>query len=128
MKYQILSLITAVFLLMGCASADVMLLDPSRSFPPTENVLLLFEEPEDEYEIIAIIEAKGSQYNNQSEVVRAAQKKAGKIGAHGIIPMTNERREVASEVIPNPVAGSPPIYIAGGTQMTMKFAAIRYIR
>jgi hypothetical protein len=42
--------------------------------------------------------------------------------------MTNERREVGSEIIPNPVAGSPPIYIAGGTQMTMKFAAIRYIR
>ena len=128
MKYQIFSLIVAGCLLAGCASADVMLLDPSRTFPPTENVLLLFEEPEGEYEIIAIIEAKGSQYNNQSEVVRAARREAQKIGAHGILPMTNERREVRSEVIPNPVAGSPPIYIAGGTQMTMKFAAIRYIK
>ena len=128
MKYQIFSLIIAGCLLSGCASADVMLLDPSRTFPATDNVLLLFEEPEEEYEIIAIIEARGSQYNNQSEVVRAARKEAQKIGAHGIIPMTNERREVRSEIIPNPVAGSPPIYIAGGTQMTMKFAAIRYIR
>lgn len=116
------------YLLAGCAGADVILLDPSKTYSPTENVRILFEEPDEEYEIIAIVEAKGSQYNNQSEVFRAAQKEAGKIGAHAIIPMTTETREVASETIPNPVAGSSPIYIAGGTQMTMKFAAIRYIK
>ena len=110
----------------GCAGADVMLLDPSRTYPPTENVRLLLEEPKQPYEMIAIIEAKGSQYNNQSQVVRAAQKRAGKIGAHAIIPIANETRNVAPQVMPNPVAGSPPIYIAGGAQLTMKFAAIRF--
>lgn len=116
------------YLLAGCAGADVMLLDPSKTYPQNENVRLFLEEPEEEYEIIAIVEAKGSQYNNQSEVVKSARKEAGKIGAHAIIPMTTERKEVASETIPNPFAGSPPIYIAGGTQLTMKFAAIRFIR
>ena len=105
-----------------------MLLDPSKSYSPTQNVRLLLEDPEEEFEIIAIVEAKGSQYNNQSQVVRAAQKKAGKIGAHAIIPMNTENKVVAPQVMQNPVAGSPPIYVAGGTQMTMKFAAIRYIR
>ena len=128
MKYKIVYPYIVIILLVGCAGADVMLLDPSKTYPPTENVRLLFDEPDEKYEIIAIVEANGSQYNNQSEVVRAAQKEAGKIGAHAIIPMTTERREVASEVIPNPVAGSQPIYIAGGTQMTMKFAAIRFIK
>ncbi len=105
-----------------------MLMDPSRTYAPTENVLLLLEEPENEFQIIAIIEAKATQYNTQSDAVKAARKEAQKIGAHAIIPMTAEKKEVQSDTMPNPVAGSPPIYIAGGTQITMKFAAIRYKR
>lgn len=110
----------------GCAGADVMLLDPSRTYEPTENVQLLLEAPTRPYEMIAIIEAKGSQYNNQSQVVRAAQRRAGRIGAHAILPIANESRNVAPQMLPNPVAGGPPIYMAGGTQMTLKFAAIRF--
>lgn len=123
-----LSLIIVFIYAGGCASADVMLLDPSRAYNPTANVQLIFEEPESEYEVIAIIEAKASQYNTESDAFKAARKEARKIGAHAIIPMTTEKKEVQSETIPNPVAGSPPIYIAGGTQLTMKFAAIRFIR
>ena len=103
-----------------------MLTDPSRTYEPTENVQLLLEEPSRPYEIIAIIEAEGSQYNNQSQVVRAARGKAEKIGAHAIMPVANESRNVAPQMLPNPVAGGPPIYMAGGTQMTLKFAAIRF--
>ena len=118
----------AVTLSVGCASADVMLLDPSRTYAPTTNVKLLLEEPDQSYEIIAIVEARGSQYNNQSQVVRAAQKRAGKLGAHAIIPITTEKTNVAPQTIANPVAGGAPIYIMGGTQMTMKFAAIRFTK
>lgn len=128
MKKILLYHLTVFALFTGCVEADVMLLDPSKTYQSTENVRLLFEEPDEEYEVIAIVEAKGTQYNNQSEVVRAAQKEAGKLGAHAIIPMTTESHEVTSKVIPNPVAGSPPIYIAGGMQMTMKFVAIRYTK
>ena len=126
MRQVVFTFVGLLVLQVGCAGADVMLLDPSKSYPPTENVRLLLEEPEQPYEMIAIIEAKGSQYNNQSQVVRAAQKRAGKIGAHAIMPISNESRQVSPQYVPNPVAGSEPIYIAGGTQMTMKFAAIRY--
>lgn len=123
-----LSFVIIILYTAGCAGADVMLIDPSTTYAPTENVLLLFEEPESEYEIIAVIEAKASQYNTESDAVKAARKEAQKIGAHAIIPMTTEKKEVQSETMPNPVAGSPPIYIAGGTQIAMKFAAIRYLR
>jgi hypothetical protein len=117
-----------LFILIGgyiinCASADVMILDPAKSYPPTENVQLMLVNPDRPYVMIGIIEAKGSQYNNQSQVVRAAQKRAAKIGAHAIIPVTNERKEVNPQIIPN---GGAPIYIMGGTQLTMKFAAIRF--
>ena len=123
-----LSFIIIVYFVSGCAGADVMLMDPSRDYAPTDNVLLLFDEPENEYEIIAVIEAKATQYNSESDAVKAARKEARKIGAHAIIPLTTEKKEVQSETMPNPVAGSPPIYIAGGTQITMKFAAIRYMK
>jgi len=125
---KLLFLTFTILLFTGCAGADVMLIDPSRTFAPTENVVLIFEEPDTEHEVIGIIEAKGSQYNNQSQVVRAARKEAGKIGAHCILPMATERREVAAQTVANPVASGAPIHIAGGTQMTIKFAAIRYIR
>jgi len=125
---KVLFTIFTISLFTGCAGADVMILDPSRTFSPTENVVLLLEEPNVEYEMIGIIEAKGSQYNNQSQVVRAARKEAGKIGAQYIFPMATETKEVAAQTLANPVAGGAPIHIAGGTQMTIKFAAIRYLK
>lgn len=126
MRLPTFALVLVASFVAGCAGADVMLLNPAQTYEPTENVQLLMEVPTRPYEMIAIIEAKGYQYNNQSQVVRAAQRRAGRVGAHAIMPMTTENRDVAARVIPNPVAGSPPIYMAGGTQITMKFAAIRY--
>ena len=126
MRHSATALALAVVLISGCAGADVMLVDPSQKYEPTENVQFLLEEPSRPYEMIAVIEAKGSQYNNQSQVVRAARREAEKIGAHAIMPVSTEGRNVAPQMLPNPVAGGPPIYMAGGTQMTMKFTAIRF--
>ncbi len=123
MRYIILAL--AVYI-SGCAGADVMLLDPSKSYPPTEHVQLLFDKPKRLYNVIAVIEAKGSQYNNESQIVRAAQNRAGRIGAHAIIPISNESEHVSPQIVPNPVLGGPPIYIMGGNRVTLKFAAIRF--
>ena len=125
MKYILIAL---VIYISGCAGADVMLLDPSKSYSPTENVQLLLDKPKRPYNIIAVIEAKGSQYNNESQTVRAAQTRAAKIGAHAIFLISNQNEHVSPQVIPNPVLGSPPIYIMGGNKMTLKFAAIRFLR
>lgn len=127
---DIIRLATTIILvatcIAGCAGADVMLLDPSKSYPPTEHVQLLFDKPKRPYDVIAVIEAKGSQYNNESQTVRAAQNRAARIGAHAIILISNESEHVSPQVVPNPVLGSPPIYIMGGNRVTLKFAAIRF--
>src|SRR5690606_19651720 len=88
-------LLALMIAVSGCAGADVMLLDPSRSYPPTQDVQLLLEEPSRPYEVIAIIEGQGSQYNNQSQVVRAAQRRAGRVGAHAIMPVSTQSQYVA---------------------------------
>ena len=124
-KLLISFLVLVTFL--SCASADATLIDPSQEYPPTKSVKLLFEEPERPYKVIAIIEGNGSQYNNESEVLKAIRKKAGKIGAHAIIPLSTDKEYVPTTTHANPVAGSPPITIAGGNKITTKAAAIRFI-
>jgi|AntRauTorckE6833_2_1112554.scaffolds.fasta_scaffold79653_1 hypothetical protein len=111
----------------SCASSDVTLIDPSKEYSPTKNVKLLFEEPTREYEVIAIIEGNGTQYNNESQVLKSVRKQAMKIGAHAIFPMSTEKTYVPPTTHANPVQGSPPITIAGGNKITTKVAAIRFI-
>jgi len=68
MKSGTFLILSTVFILMSCASADVLMLDESKKYEPTENVLLLFEEPSDPFIVIAIIDGHGSQYNTDSQV------------------------------------------------------------
>lgn len=119
-------MITSIWLL-NCASANVNLIDPSKKYESAENVILLFEEPQRAYDVIAIIEGNGSQYQNDSQVIKAIRKKAKKIGAHAIIPISNEKEYVAPATIANPVQGSAPIYIAGGNKIISKYVAIRFL-
>ncbi len=78
--------------------------------------------------MIAIIEGNGSQYNKQSQVFKAMQKRARKIGAHAIIPISTDTEYVPTTTHANPVAGSPPITIMGGNKIIMKAAAIRFTK
>lgn len=120
-------LIFSIIILAGCASADVLMLDESKEYNPTENVLLLFEEPSEPYVVIAIIDGHGSQYNTDSQVLKAIRKSARKIGAHAIIPLATDKEYVPTTTYANPVAGSPPITIAGGNKIITRAAAIRFI-
>ena len=123
---DIFSFLCLVALLSGCATADVMLMDTSKIYPPTENVHIIFEEPTRAYIIIAIIEGDGTQYNNQSQIVRAMQKKAAKIGADAIFFTSTEGQYVPTTTHANPVPGGQPITIAGGTKYKMKALAIKF--
>ena len=114
-------------LLINCASANVNLIDSSKKYEPTESVLLLFEEPRRAYKVIAVIEGNGSQYNNESQVLKSIRKKARKIGAHAIIPIVTQKEYVPTTTHANPVAGSPPITIQGGNKIITKVAAIRFL-
>lgn len=129
MKSNILLILSVIVTVIcsGCASADVLMLDESKEYDPTNNVLLLFDEPSKEFIIIAIIEGHGSQYNTDSQVLKSIRKSAKKIGAHAIIPLATDKEYVPPTTHANPVAGSPPITIAGGNKITTRAAAIRFV-
>lgn len=111
-------------ILAGCASAHVVMLDTSRSYPPTKGVVMLMGEPERSYEVIAIIEGNGSQFNNQTQVIKAIQKKARKIGAHAIYLISSENQYVPTTYTRN-LDGSL-LTIPGGNKQIVKALAIRF--
>ena len=127
MKAGALLRVAMVWLWGSWASAEVLMLDESKEYESTDNVLLLFEEPEEDFIVIAIIEGHGSQYNTDSQVLKSIRKSARKIGAHAIIPLATDKSYVPPTTHANPVAGSPPITIAGGDKITTRAAAIRFV-
>jgi hypothetical protein len=103
-----------------------MLLEPGRKYPRTEGATIIFENPARAHKVIAIIEGDGHQSSNQSQIVRAMQRKAARIGAHAILLTSTESQYVPTTTHANPVAGGAPLTIAGGTKYKMKAVAIRY--
>lgn len=120
-------IILLLIFLSGCAGADVVLMNPLRTYTPTKHVQILFEEPERPFEVIGIMEGRATPYNTQSAAIRAMRKRARKIGAHAIIFTNKETQYVPTTYLPNPVAGSPPIIMKGGYKIIMTAAAIRFL-
>lgn len=108
----------------GCVSTSAVMMNSSQTYRPTDNVAILFEAPERDYDIIAIVEGNGSVFNNYSQVLKKIQEKAKKIGAHAIIPITTESQYVPTKYITN-VDGSL-LALPDGNKITIKTAAIRY--
>ncbi|MBC8551112.1 MAG: hypothetical protein H8D23_15820 [Candidatus Brocadiales bacterium] len=119
---SILAFVSLVIL--SCTNAGVILLDPSKSYPPTINVELLLVEPTRTYEVIAIIEATGSIYNTEVQVMESAREKAKEIGANALYIANNQQRYQAPQQVTN-FDGSP-LTIPGGYTMQIKILAIRY--
>ncbi len=122
MRMSILAFVSLVIL--SCTNAGVILLDPSKSYPPTINVELLLVEPTRTYEVIAIIEATGSIYNTEVQVMESAREKAKEIGANALYIANNQQRYQAPQQVTN-FDGSP-LTIPGGYTMQIKILAIRY--
>lgn len=79
-------------LLSGCISTHATLIDPSAAPMPKvspDSVLIFTDQSELDtldYVRVAIIEATGSgEYTNQSQMLTAMRKKAGELGANGIL-------------------------------------------
>ena len=121
---QILLVILFVLTASGCVGTSAVMINSSRTYPPTDNITILFKEPDQAYEIIAIIEGNGTVFNNQSQILKEMQVKAQKIGAHAIIPLTADTQYIPDKYIQN-IDGSP-LLLPGGNKITMKAVAIRY--
>ena len=121
---RVLVLVFLAQCVLSCASSGVILLDPSKTYPPTTNVELLLVEPTRTYEIIAIINAAGSIYNTEAQVMESAREKAKEIGANALFIANNQQRYQAPQQVTN-FDGSP-LTIPGGYTMQIKILAIRY--
>ena len=122
MRMSMLAIVSLIVL--SCTSAGVILLDPSKSYPPTTNVELLLTEPTRPYEIIAIINATGSIYNTEAQIMETARNKAGEVGANALYIADNQQRYQAPQQVTN-FDGSP-LTIPGGYTTKVKILAIRY--
>lgn len=117
-------LLLFLLILFSCASSDVIMLDSSKKYPPTNSVLIIFDKPDKPYEEIAIIEGNGSIFNNYTQVLKAIQKKAAKIGADAIIPATQQSIYKPPSIVKN--FDGTPLTIPGGNEITIKAVAIRF--
>ncbi len=121
---RMLALVFLSLYVLSCTSSGVILLDPSKTYPPTTNVELLLVEPTRTYEIIAIINAAGSIYNTEAQIMESAREKAKEIGANALFIASNQQRVQAPQQVTN-FDGSP-LTIPGGYTTQIKILAIRY--
>ena len=102
--------------LAGCASVstEVTVLDPARTFPPTEHVGILFEYPPQPHVKVALIEAQGSVGGSESELFEEARKRAGALGADAVV-----RLEVTAVY-------QPPVLVYDPAYANMFYPRYRY--
>ena len=86
------SAIFALLFLAGCVFTQATMLDGTAYLPVDADDVVLYldeadiEDIEDEWESIAIIHAQGdATWTRESKMLKAARKRAGKIGANGIL-------------------------------------------
>jgi hypothetical protein len=84
------SVLLAIVLPSGCVSTNAVRLANAGTYPEVEpeqvQVFLTEADVKVEYEKIALINASGeSNFTNEEGMIKAMQKKAGKLGANAII-------------------------------------------
>ena len=128
MKFGTLAGLILVIMLavLGCGvHAVVVPIDSGKAaYEPTDNVTILFEEPNHSYEAIALIEGNGGRIYSQARILQALQAKAQAIGAHAIITVATDSEYVPTFRMTN-VDGSL-LTIPGGHNKSAKVLAIRY--
>ncbi len=78
-----------LFGLTGCVQTQATMLDPTGRPPIPEDQVRVYrtsESIECEYAEIAVIHAQGgASYTNENQMINAAKKRAGGIGANGVV-------------------------------------------
>ena len=119
-----MALVILSLYVFSCTSAGVILIDPSKSYPPTDNVELLLGEPTRPYIVIAIVEANGGLNVSEVQIMEKARKKAQEVGANALYIADNQQRYQPPQQVTN-FDGSP-LTIPGGYTTKVKIIAIRY--
>lgn len=89
MKRTLLLPLAALLLLAGCIQTQATLLDGTTYPPVHEDDVIIYLNEEDipaDWKPIAIIHAQGeAQWTNESQMLRKARKRAGGLGANGLL-------------------------------------------
>lgn len=139
--------VIGVFLNSGCAtvSTQVVRLDPSLRFAPSERVEILLEKPRRPYTEIALLESRGIAGGGEAELLEAAREKARELGADAVVRLEVDKTVQPPVAVYEPIFSPfyypypfyrypyvyPPFYgeyrlIGGGTVYTLRALAIKY--
>jgi hypothetical protein len=93
--------ILAIGVVMACASADVLVLDPTpRPERLADSVLVLLEEPSQSYQTIAFIEVSDDGWDLSMEsLAKKMRKEAAKLGGDAVIVGT-QAAEAGAVIVP----------------------------
>ncbi len=81
-----LALLALMLLAAGCSTmTSVVLLDPTKQYPPTQAVIILLKPPAEPYIEIAKLESRGIVGEPETALLEDAREKAAKLGADAII-------------------------------------------
>jgi hypothetical protein len=80
-----LSILLALLLAACATTTSVVMLDPSKQYPPTSSVQILLKAPDRPYVEIAKLESQGIPGEPETAVLEDARERAAKIGADAII-------------------------------------------
>lgn len=85
-------LLIFAFLSSACTTTDAVRINESKQYAPSEAVEILSEPPEQPYEVISMLESRGSVGQSLPALLKSMRERAREMGADAIIP-TQERSE-----------------------------------
>lgn len=118
MKRMIFAL--AVLVLAGCTTSSAIMTGQARAARPASDVRVYLRAPA-KFESIALVSAMSnaavSRDGSREKAVAELQRKAGELGANGILlnPTETSQSTTASGVfIPGATKGAPGVFVGGG--------------
>lgn len=121
-----LSVVLFLASLVGCANTSAVLVNPSKTYPPSSNVELLGAAPSRPFEAIAVLEARGPVGTPFPELLESMREKGKAVGADAIIPTENASQDLRPGLIYNPWLGGYQT-IGGGQLPIIRGVAIKYV-
>ena len=111
---------TIVFALAGCTTSSAIMTGQARDARPASDVRVYLRPPA-RFESIALVSAMSnaavSRGGSREKAVSELQRKAGELGANGILlnPTETGQSTTSSGVfIPGATPGAPGVYVGGG--------------
>jgi len=118
-------LLLVALILSGCASTSAVMLEGGATYPPTQNVQILMQQPSRSFKQIAVLEARGPVNTPLTDLLENMRLKASSIGADAVIPTQDASTRQQQGLMYNPWLGGYQT-IGGGTLPVIRGVAIIY--